>query len=611
MNSIIGISAFYHDSAAALIKNGKIIAAAQEERFTRIKHDPSFPINSINYILKEGNLNISDVDKFVFYDKPFLKFERLIETYISEAPFGFKQFSKAMPIWLNEKLFLKKNLSQEIRKQFKSFQNTNLYFAEHHFSHAASAFYPSPYKEAIILTLDGVGEWATSSVCYGKDNNIEILKEINFPNSLGLLYSAFTYYIGFRVNSGEYKLMGLAPYGKPIYKKIIYENLIDVKEDGSFRLNQKYFDYCTGLTMVNQKFCDLFKQPIRKPEIDKLTQFHMDIASSIQTVTEEIIVKITSSLWKEFKIKNLCMAGGVALNCVANGKILRKTPFKNIWVQPASGDAGGAIGAALSLWHKEYNNKRIINKNDGMSGSFLGPSFTKNEIQKDLKTLGAKFRYCSQDQMLEVASKSLSEGKAIGWFQGRMEFGPRALGNRSIIGDARSDKMQKILNLKVKFRESFRPFAPSILYEDLKEWFEFEQKSPYMLFVDQVKKDKIIVMDKNQEKLFGIDKLNVKRSIVPAITHVDYTARIQTVHPETNLIYHKLIKKVKSITGCPVIINTSFNIRGEPIVCSPKDAFECFMGTDLDLLVMNNFILYKEEQTIKINKNYKNKYKLD
>ena len=611
MNSIIGISAFYHDSAAALIKNGKIIAAAQEERFTRIKHDSSFPINSINYILKEGNLNISDVDKFVFYDKPFLKFERLIETYISEAPFGFKQFSKAMPIWLNEKLFLKKNLSQEIRKQFKSFQNTNLYFAEHHFSHAASAFYPSPYKEAIILTLDGVGEWATSSVCYGKDNNIEILKEINFPNSLGLLYSAFTYYIGFRVNSGEYKLMGLAPYGKPIYKKIIYENLIDVKEDGSFRLNQKYFDYCTGLTMVNQKFCDLFKQPIRKPEIDKLTQFHMDIASSIQTVTEEIIVKITSSLWKEFKIKNLCMAGGVALNCVANGKILRKTPFKNIWVQPASGDAGGAIGAALSLWHKEYNNKRTINKNDGMSGSFLGPSYTKNEIQKDLKTLGAKFRYYSQDQMLEVASKSLSEGKAIGWFQGRMEFGPRALGNRSIIGDARSDKMQKILNLKVKFRESFRPFAPSILYEDLKEWFEFDQKSPYMLFVDQVKKDKIIIMDKNQEKLFGIDKLNVKRSIVPAITHVDYTARIQTVHSETNLIYHKLIKKVKSITGCPVIINTSFNIRGEPIVCSPKDAFECFMGTDLDLLVMNNFILYKEEQTIKINKNYKNKYKLD
>ena len=611
MTAILGISAFYHDSASALIIDGEIIAAAQEERFTRKKHDPSYPTNAINYCLSEAGLTLAQIDYIVFYDKPFLKFERLLETYVALAPKGFQSFRISMPIWLREKLFLKDMLIKEIKKVDKSFNADKMMFSEHHFSHAASAFYASPFEEAVVITLDGVGEWATTTVAIGKGHELNVVKEIHFPHSLGLLYSAFTYYTGFRVNSGEYKVMGLAPYGEPKYKDLILDKLIDLKEDGSFRLDQSYFNYATGLTMVNQKFADLFGKPIRKPDTDKLTQFHMDIAASVQAVTEEVVITMTRSLAKEYNILNLCLAGGVALNCVANGKILRDRAFKDIWIQPASGDAGGALGAALALHHKELNQPRVINPNDAMQGSYLGPVYEQDSIENELSTCGAKFESVTEDEMIEQTAQALAEGKALGWFQGRMEFGPRSLGGRSILGDPRSEKMQKTLNLKVKYRESFRPFAPSVLREDVSEWFEADYDSPYMLMVDDVKKDKRIGMTKEEESLFGIDKLNIKRSSIPAITHVDYSARIQTVHKETNPKYHALITKFKAKTGCSVLVNTSFNVRGEPIVCSPEDAFKCFMGTELDLLVVGNCLLRKEQQNKSLTEDYKGRYELD
>ena len=611
MTAILGISAFYHDSAAALIIDGEIIAAAQEERFTRKKHDPSYPTNAINYCLTEAGLLLEQVDYIAFYDKPFLKFERLLETYVAFAPKGLQSFRMAMPVWLREKLFLKDMLIKEIKKVDKNFDDNKLMFGEHHFSHAASAFYASPFEEAVVLTLDGVGEWATTTVAIGKGHELNIVKEIHFPHSLGLLYSAFTYYTGFRVNSGEYKVMGLAPYGEPKYKDLILDRLIDLKEDGSFRLDQSYFNYATGLTMVNQKFADLFGEPVRKPDTDKLTQFHMDIAASVQAVTEEVVLTMTRALANEYNIPNLCMAGGVALNCVANGKILRNKAFKEIWIQPASGDAGGALGGALAVWHKELNNPRVVNPNDAMQGSYLGPAYKQDAIEKELLTCGAKFDTVAEDEMIEQTAQALADGKAIGWFQDRMEFGPRSLGGRSILGDPRSEQMQKTLNLKVKYRESFRPFAPSVLREDLSDWFEADYDSPYMLLVDDVKKDKRIEMTQKEESLFGIYKLNIKRSSIPAVTHVDYSARIQTVHKQTNPKYHALITKFKEKTGCAVVVNTSFNVRGEPIVCTPEDAFRCFMGTELDLLVVGNCVLIKKQQDVSLVENYIDKYKLD
>ena len=611
MIAILGISAFYHDSAAALVVDGEIVAAAQEERFTRKKHDPSYPVNAIDYCLSEAGLSLEKIDYIAFYDKPFLKFERLLETYVAFAPKGFQSFRMAMPVWLREKLFLKDMLIKEIKKVDQSFNDNKLMFGEHHFSHAASAFYASPFEEAVVLTLDGVGEWATTTVAIGKGHELNIVKEIHFPHSLGLLYSAFTYYTGFRVNSGEYKVMGLAPYGEPKYKDLILDKLIDLKEDGSFRLDQSYFNYAIGLTMVNQKFVDLFGEPVRQPDTDELTQFHMDIAASVQAVTEEIVLTMTRSLAKEYNIPNLCMAGGVALNCVANGKILRDKAFKDIWIQPASGDAGGALGGALAVWHKELNNPRRVNSNDAMQGSYLGPSYKQDAIEKELIKCDAKFESVSEGEMIEQTAQALADGKAIGWFQDRMEFGPRSLGGRSILGDPRSEEMQKTLNLKVKYRESFRPFAPSVLREDVSDWFEADYDSPYMLLVDDVKKDKRIEMSEEEESLFGIDKLNIKRSSIPAITHVDYSARIQTVHKETNPKYHALIAKFKEKTGCSVVVNTSFNVRGEPIVCTPEDAFRCFMGTELDLLVVGNCVLKKEQQDKLLIEDYKEKYELD
>ena len=611
MTNILGVSAFYHDSAAALIIDGKIIAAAQEERFTRKKHDPAYPAHAIDYCLNEAGLTLDQVDYIAFYDKPFLKFERLLETYVALAPKGFQSFRMSMPIWLREKLFLKDVLIKEIKKVDKNFDYSKLMFGEHHFSHAASAFYASPFEEAVVLTLDGVGEWATTTVAIGKGHELNIVKEIHFPHSLGLLYSAFTYYTGFRVNSGEYKVMGLAPYGEPKYKDLILDKLIDLKEDGSFRLDQSYFNYATGLTMTSQKFVDLFGEPIRKPDTDKLTQFHMDIAASVQAVTEEIVLTMTRSLAKEYNIPNLCMAGGVALNCVANGKILRDKAFKDIWIQPASGDAGGALGGALAVWHKELNNPRKVNPNDAMQGSYLGPSYEQSPIEKELSAYGAKFDSVAENEMIEQTAQALADGKAIGWFQDRMEFGPRSLGGRSILGDPRSEEMQKTLNLKVKYRESFRPFAPSVLREDVSDWFEADYDSPYMLLVDDVKKDKRIEMTKEEVSLFGIDKLNIKRSSIPAVTHVDYSARIQTVHKKTNPKYHALITKFKEKTSCSVVVNTSFNVRGEPIVCTPEDAFRCFMGTELDLLVVGNCVLRKEDQNKLLIEDYKEKYEMD
>jgi carbamoyltransferase len=611
LTSILGISAFYHDSAASILIDGEIIAAAQEERFTRKKHDANYPFNAIEFVLKSAKLQLSEVDHIVFFEKPFLKFERLLETYVAFAPKGFLSFSKAMPIWIKEKLFQKNLLFNKLKTHDENFKSDeNIFFSEHHLSHAASAFYPSPFTEAIVLTADGVGEWATTTVAIGKDENLDIVKEIHFPHSLGLLYSAFTYYTGFKVNSGEYKLMGLAPYGSPIYVEKIMK-LIDVKEDGSFRLDQKYFNYATGLTMTNKNFEALFGQKPRNPKNNDLTQFHMDLAASIQKVTEEIMIKLAKSLREEYKIDNLCLAGGVALNCVANGKLFKEKIFKNIWIQPAAGDAGGSLGAALALWHTELGNKRTVSSNDQMKGSYLGDEFSQVEIENELKQLGANFVTLNYEQLIDKTAELISEENAIGWFQGRMEFGPRALGNRSIIGDPRSESMQKILNLKVKYRESFRPFAPSILKEDVEEWFNFKGDSPYMLMVADINLKKKIEMTESQKKLFGIDKLNIKRSEIPAVTHVDYSARIQTVSRDRNSKYYDLISKFKEKTSCPVIINTSFNVRGEPIVHSPTDAFNCFMGTDLDYLVIGNCILEKTKQDPELKKNYLSKFELD
>jgi len=613
VTSILGISAFYHDSAATLVVDGKIISAAQEERFSRKKHDAGYPFNAVKFVLSNSKLKLSDVDYIVFFEKPFLKFERLLETYVAFAPRGFNSFSMSMPIWLREKLFQKKFLFDKLKQHDEKFNNIDkIHFSEHHFSHAASAFYPSPFKDAVILTLDGVGEWATTTVAKGKENKINIFNEIHFPHSIGLLYSAFTYYTGFKVNSGEYKVMGLAPYGEPKYKNLILDELVSLKEDGTFRLNMKYFNYATGLTMTNDKFSKLFGHKVRDPEKDLLTQFHMDIAASIQYVTEEIVLRLASSIAKETGSKNLCMAGGVALNCVANGKVLKKNVFENIWIQPAAGDAGGSLGAALAFWHQELGNKRNINHGkDEMKGSYLGPEFNTNEAESALNSLGAKYEKHDDENLISLVANELIKEKTVGWFQGRMEFGPRALGARSIIANPKSEKMQKELNLKVKFRESFRPFAPSVLREDLNEWFELDCDSPYMLLVSEVKKSKQIQMKDNEKKLFGIKKLNIKRSSIPAVTHVDYSARIQTVHKETNPKYHKLIKKFKELTGCPILVNTSFNIRGEPIVCSIEDAYKCFMGTNLDILVCENLVLFKENQVKNFLHDYKNKFEKD
>ena len=611
MKSILGISAFYHDSAACLLKDGKIIAAAQEERFTRKKHDSRYPHNAVEFVLNYGNLKLSEVDQIVFFEKPFLKFERLLETYVAFAPRGFVSFAKAMPLWIKEKLFQKNLIFNKLKAHDRDYKSDqNIFFSDHHLSHAASAFFPSPFKEAIVLTADGVGEWATTTVAVGKDNNLEIKKEIHFPHSLGLLYSAFTYYAGFKVNSGEYKLMGLAPYGKPLYEDKI-KKLIDIKDDGTFRLDQKYFNYATGLTMTNDKFSNLFGQKPRNPKNEKITQFHMDIAASIQKITEDIMIKLAKSIRDEYNIKNLCLAGGVALNCVANGKILKEKIFDNIWIQPAAGDAGGSLGAALAFWHIEEGNKRNVNKEDDMKGSYLGSEFSQEEIEKELNSIGANFKTFDYENLINETSEYLSKQKAIGWFQGRMEFGPRALGARSILGDPRSDKTQKNLNLKVKYRESFRPFAPSVLRKDLSNWFDMNVDSPYMLLVSSINSDKIIEMNNEQKKLFGIDKLNIKRSEIPAVTHVDYSARVQTVSEKTNKRYYDLISKFKEKTNCPVIVNTSFNVRGEPIVNSPTDAFNCFMGTELDYLVIGNCILDKTKQNPNLKKNYKNKFELD
>ena len=611
MTAILGISAFYHDSAATLLIDGKIIAAAQEERFTRIKHDSSYPKNSINFVLDYANLKLSELDHIVFFEKPFLKFERLLETYVAFAPKGFSSFSKAMPLWIKEKLFQKKLLINKFKEQDKNFKlEEKIFFSDHHLSHASSAFFPSPFEEAVVLTADGVGEWATTTVAVGKGNKLEIKKEIHFPHSLGLLYSAFTYYTGFKVNSGEYKLMGLAPYGNPIYEDKI-KKLIDVKEDGTFRLDQDYFNYAKGLTMTNNKFHNLFGQKPRNSENEKITKFHMDIASSIQKVTEEIMIKLAKSIRQEYNINNLCLAGGVALNCVANGKILEEKIFDKIWIQPAAGDAGGSLGAALALWHIQFKNKRLVENNDQMKGSYLGPEYSQFQIESELNSLGAVFKTYDYDELLDKTSDYLSEEKAIGWFQGRMEFGPRALGARSILGDPRSENTQKNLNLKIKYRESFRPFAPSVLEEDVSTWFDMNVSSPYMLLVSKINEDKKIPMTSEDKILFGIDKLNIKRSEVPAITHVDYSARIQTVNKNTNKYYYDLISKFKKKTGCPVIVNTSFNVRGEPIVNTPSDAFNCFMGTELDYLIIGNCILDKKKQDKNLVKNYSKKFELD
>lgn len=609
---ILGVSAFYHDSAAALIEDGVVVAAAQEERFTRKKHDDRFPENAIQYCLDEAGIVLNDVDYVAFYDKPFLKFERLLETYLAFAPSGFRSFKMAIPVWLKEKLFQKDLLHKKFKKFDEDFDWQNkLLFSEHHQSHAASAFFPSPFEEAIVLTMDGVGEWATTSVAVGRGRELNMVREIHFPHSLGLLYSAFTYYTGFKVNSGEYKVMGLAPYGEPVYKDLILEKLMDVKEDGSFRLDQQYFNYCTGLTMTNRKFDELFGGPPRQAE-ERLTQKHMDLAASVQAVTEEVVLRLTRSLSQEYGIKNLCLAGGVALNCVANGKVLRDQAFEKVWVQPAAGDAGGALGAALNAYHLFQQQPRKLNgAMDGMKGSYLGPELPQTEIEKRLTATGAKFSVLGDDETIDATAEAMADGKAIGWFQGRMEFGPRALGGRSIIADPRSPEMQKTLNLRVKYRESFRPFAPSVLREDVSDWFEIDSDSPYMLMVAPVAEKRRREMTEDENALFGIEKLNVPRSDIPAVTHVDYSARIQTVHKETNPRYHALISAFKKRTGCPVVVNTSFNVRGEPIVCTPEDAFRCFMGSEIEVLVCGNCFLKKEDQDPALKLDYKNAFELD
>ena len=607
---ILGISAFYHDSAAALIDDGRIVAAAQEERFTRRKHDPAFPHNAIAYCLAEAGVAADGLDHVAFYDKPFLKFERLLETYIALAPRGFRSFKMSIPLWLKEKLFQKSLLTDELKRFSADFDRSRLLFCEHHLSHAASAFFPSPFEEAAVLTMDGVGEWATTSTAIGRGNRLEIFQEIHFPHSLGLLYSAATYYTGFKVNSGEYKVMGLAPYGEPKYAKLILDNLIDLKPDGSFRLDMSYFDYCTGFTMTNDRFAKLFGQPVRRPD-QLLTPFHMDIAASIQAVLEEAVLRLTRSLAKQTQSRNLCLAGGVALNCVANGKVLRDGHFDQIWIQPAAGDAGGAVGAALAAYHGLKGGPRNSNGADAMSGSYLGPQFSQAEIERRLAEAGAKFAVLDEAAMIEATAQALASEKAVGWFQGRMEFGPRSLGARSILGDPRSPTMQKNLNLKVKYRESFRPFAPAVLREDVADWFELSSDSPYMLIVADVRPDKHRKMTAAEQALFGIDKLNVPRSDIPAVTHVDYSARVQTVHRETNPLFHRLLGRFKALTGCPVLVNTSFNVRGEPIVCTPEDAFRCFMGNELDVLVVGNCVLHKPEQDPALKQDYSQAFEAD
>lgn len=609
---VIGLSAMYHDSSAAIVRDGEIVAAAQEERFSRKKHDARFPTHALRYCLEQAGIEARDVDYVAFYDKPFLKFERLLETYLTFAPRGFQSFRMAIPVWLKEKLFLKSQLVKELKTFCADVDwHERLLFAEHHLSHSASAFYPSPFDEAAVLTLDGVGEWATSSLAIGRGNKLEIQKEMSFPHSLGLLYSAFTYYTGFKVNSGEYKLMGLAPYGEPKYVETILANLIDVKPDGSFRLNMDYFNYCAGLTMTNKRFDALFGGPPRKP-VEELTQKHMDIAASIQAVTEEVMLRLTRSVAAETGMKNLCLAGGVALNCVANGKILRDGKFDNIWIQPAAGDAGGALGAALSAYHGFLGNARNPSTGrDRMKGSYLGPVFGQADIEQRLKSSGAVYDVMEESAMIGRVAADLAEGKAVGWFQGRMEFGPRALGGRSILGDARSPAMQSALNLKVKYRESFRPFAPSVLREDVADWFEIEGDSPYMLLVAGVKEGRRLAMTDTEKSLFGIAKLNVPRSEIPAVTHVDYSARVQTVSADTNPRYHALISEFKRLTGCPVVVNTSFNVRGEPIVASPEDAFRCFMGTEIETLAIGDCYLRKERQDPALKLDYKNAFELD
>ncbi len=610
---ILGISAFYHDSAACLIENGEIIAAAQEERFTRKKHDAGFPRHAVLYCLKEANISACQIDNVVYYEKPFVKFERLLETYLAFAPKGFTSFFKAMPVWIKDKLFQKSALINELKSTLDESVDWGgrLLFSEHHLSHAASAYYPSPFESAAVLTLDGVGEWTTTSLAIGKASDLNVVKEIHFPHSLGLLYSAFTYYTGFKVNAGEYKVMGLAPYGEPVYADLIREKLITVAEDGTFQLDLSYFDYATGLTMTNRKFHTLFGGPPRTKET-RLTQREMDLAASVQKVTEDIVLELARGIAKETGERNLCLAGGVALNCVANGILLREKIFDNIWIQPAAGDAGGALGAALSIWYLHYRKERFRSKKrDAMKGAFLGPEFSDAEIEAELIACGAIFKKLSEDEMIEEVSAALVDEKAVGWMQGRMEFGPRALGGRSIIADPRSPVMQKQLNLKVKYRETFRPFAPSVLREDVGDWFEHETDSPYMLFVANVQNNKRRTMNEEEEGLFGIDKLNVPRSSVPAITHVDYSARIQTVHADTNPRYHAVISKFKEKTGCPLIVNTSFNVRGEPIICTPTDAFKCFMGTEMDVLAIANFVLYKKQQDQALKENYEERYELD
>ena len=610
---ILGISAYYHDSAACLIKNSEIIAAAQEERFTRKKHDAGFPYHAIQYCLKEAGIEANQLDNVVFYEKPFVKFERLLETYLAFAPKGFTSFAKAMPVWIKDKLFQKTALIKELESTLDEDVNWNgrLLFSEHHLSHAASAYYPSPFDSAAVLTLDGVGEWTTTSLAIGKGSDLNVVKEIHFPHSLGLLYSAFTYYTGFKVNSGEYKVMGLAPYGEPVYADLIREKLLTVAKDGSYQLDMSYFDFATGLTMTNKKFEALFGGPPRRSET-KLTQREMDLAASIQKVTEDIVLELARGIAKETGEHNLCLAGGVALNCVANGILLRENIFDNIWIQPAAGDAGGALGAALSTWYLHHNKERVtLKERDAMKGAYLGPKFSDTEIEAELTACGAISKKCSEEEMIEEVASALADEKVVGWMQGRMEFGPRALGGRSIIADPRSPVMQKQLNLKVKYRESFRPFAPSVLREDVGKWFEHETDSPYMLLVADVQNDKRRAMTKEEEVLFGIDKLNVPRSSVPAITHIDYTARIQTVHADTNPHFHAVISKFKEKTGCPLVANTSFNVRGEPIICTPTDAFKCFMGTEMDVLAVGNYVLYKEHQDEALKENYEKRYELD
>jgi carbamoyltransferase len=609
---ILGLSAFYHDSAACLVVDGQVVAAAQEERFTRKKHDAGFPTQAVAYCLAEGGIEALDLDYVVFYDKPFLKFERLLETYLAFAPRGFQSFVTSLPVWLKDKLFQKSLIAKILNEQFGGGIDwtTRLLFSEHHLSHAASAFFPSPFEEAAVLTMDGVGEWTTTSLAIGRGNDLAVHKEIQFPHSLGLLYSAITYYTGFKVNSGEYKVMGLAPYGEPKYADLIRDHLIDIKEDGSFHLDMSYFNYCTGLTMTNHRFDELFGGPRRAAE-GQLTQREMDLAASVQAVTEEVVIKLARGIRKSTGLKNLCLAGGVALNCVANGKLLRENIFENIWIQPAAGDAGGALGAALGAYHLMLNQSRSVQPSDAMKGSYLGPEYSQPDIEARLKALGAVFTTGSTQEMLNQTADALAAGKAVGWHQGRMEFGPRALGGRSIIADPRSPAVQKQLNLKVKYRESFRPFAPSVLREDVSQWFDINVDSPYMLMVADVVKSRQLPMSAEQQQLFGIEKLNVPRSEIPAVTHVDYSARIQTVHENTNPLYYQLIEKFKELTGCPVLVNTSFNVRGEPIVCTPEDAFNCLMGTEIELLVVGNCLMRKEDQDPALIKDYKNAYELD